>query len=49
LLPGDVIVGINQDTIIDIGQVSHLVQAAAGVERVKITRRGLPFLLRHTQ
>lgn len=42
---GDVIIEINQRAISDVGQVSDLVQDAAGISRVKISRQRVPFLV----
>lgn len=44
----DVIVEINRESIGDAGQISDLVHAGTSVDRVKISRRGVPYLLQFT-
>lgn len=46
---GDVIIAINQETITDVGQISDLIDAAAGISRLKISRQKVPYLLQFSR
>lgn len=49
LRAGDVIIEVNQRAISDVGQISDLIEDAAGISRVKISRQRVPFLVQFSR